>query len=101
MFKALADPTRRDILSMLRHGGQSVNTIAGRFPISRPAISKHLRLLREANLVIELTEGRQHIYHVNAGPLMEVDHWLSDYRRMWKTKLRNLKWYLETRGAKE
>ena len=100
VFKALADPTRREILSILRHGGQSVNTIANRFPVSRPAISKHLRLLRQANLVIEITEGRQRIYHIDPEPLTQVDQWLIDYRRMWKSKLSNLKHYLERRGEK-
>ena len=101
VFKALSDPTRRGILSMLRHGGQSVNTIASRFPVSRPAISKHLRVLRQANLVIEIAEGRENIYHVNAEPLKEVDEWLTDYRRMWKSKLGNLKRYLEGKGVKK
>jgi DNA-binding transcriptional ArsR family regulator len=101
VFRALADPTRREILSILRDGGQPVNTIASRFPVSRPAISKHLRLLREANLVIEVTEGRQRIYHIDPEPLVEVDEWLDDYRKMWKSKLKNLKRYLESKGAKK
>jgi DNA-binding transcriptional ArsR family regulator len=98
IFKALADPTRRGILSTLRHGGRSVGDIAKRFPVSRPAVSQHLRLLRQANLVVEITQGRNRIYQLNPEPLIEIDEWLSDYRQMWKTKLRNLKRYIERKG---
>lgn len=97
VFKALADPTRREILTLLRHGGQSVNAIANNFSVSRPAISKHLRLLRQANLVVETEDGRHRVYYVNAKPLEEVDHWLEDYRKMWKSKLKNLKSYIEAK----
>jgi DNA-binding transcriptional ArsR family regulator len=101
VFRALADPTRREILAILSEGGQSVNAIASCFPVSRPAISKHLRLLREANLVVEVVEGRQRIYHIDPDPLKEVDMWLDEYRKMWKSKLKNLKRYLEKKGAKQ
>jgi DNA-binding transcriptional ArsR family regulator len=96
VFRALADPTRRAILSMLRHGSQPVGSIAGEFPVSRPAISKHLRLLREAELVIETRDGRNRLYQLNAAPLKEVDEWLSYYRHMWQHQLQNLKRFVET-----
>ncbi len=101
VFRALADPTRRDILSLLRAGEQPVNTIARGFPVSRPAISKHLRLLLDAELVYERRDGRNRIYKLNAKPLKSVDDWLEEYRRMWQGKLKNLKRYLEESRKEE
>ena len=66
----MADPTRRAILDRLRDGGQAVNEIASRFDISRPAISKHLRVLLEARLVTEVRDGRSRIYRLNPQPLL-------------------------------
>jgi DNA-binding transcriptional ArsR family regulator len=98
VFQALADPTRRAILTLLRQGSQPVNGIASDFPISRPAISRHLRILREADLVTEIRVGRNRLYELNAGPLREVDDWLAHYRHMWQHQLRNLKRYVEQKG---
>jgi DNA-binding transcriptional ArsR family regulator len=98
VFQALADPTRRAILTLLRQGSQPVNGIASDFPISRPAISRHLRILREADLVTEIKVGRNRLYELNAGPLREVDDWLAHYRHMWQHQLRNLKRYVEQKG---
>jgi DNA-binding transcriptional ArsR family regulator len=98
VFQALADPTRRAILTLLRQGSQPVNGIASDFPISRPAISRHLRILREADLVTEIRVGRHRLYELNAGPLREVDDWLAHYRHMWQHQLRNLKRYVEQKG---
>jgi DNA-binding transcriptional ArsR family regulator len=100
VFRALADPTRRAILSLLREGSQPAGSIAREFPVSRPAISKHLRLLRLADLVVETKEGRNRLYELNAGPLKEVDDWLSFYRHMWQHKLRNLKHFVEDQEKK-
>jgi len=100
VFKALADPTRREILSMLRRGSRPAGSIAREFSISRPAISKHLRLLRQAKLVIETRDGRNRLYELNAGPLQDVDDWLKYYRHMWEHKLRNLKDYVEAQERK-
>ena len=98
VFQALADPTRRAILTLLRQGSQPVNGIASDFPISRPAISRHLRILREADLVTEIKVGRNRLYELNAGPLKDVDDWLAHYRHMWQHQLRNLKRYVEQKG---
>src|SRR5712691_13368087 len=98
VFQALADPTRRAILSLLRQGSQPVGSIARDFPISRPAISKHLRILREADLVTEIKVGRNRLYELNAEPLKHVDDWLAHYRHMWQHQLRNLKRYVEMKG---
>lgn len=98
VFQALADPTRRAILTLLRQGSQPVGGIARDFPISRPAISRHLRILREAELVVESKVGRNRVYELNAGPLKSVDDWLAHYRYMWQHQLRNLKRFVEQKG---
>ena len=90
-FNALADPTRRAVLDLLRHGSQPAGKIAQAFPISRPAISKHLRLLRGAHLVEERREGRNRFYHLNPEPLKAIDSWLDQYRRFWSANLASLK----------
>jgi DNA-binding transcriptional ArsR family regulator len=100
-FNALADPTRRAVLDLLRKGRQPAGQIAQAFPVSRPAISKHLRLLRRAHLVNEHREGRHRFYRLNPEPLRAVDTWLEDYRSFWTTSLNNLKAFVETEYAKE
>ncbi len=94
-FRALADRSRRAVLGLLRRGSLSAGQIAQAFPVSRPAISKHLRLLREANLVAERRQGRNRIYQLNPGPLKAVDSWLEEYRVFWQTSLTNLKALIE------
>jgi DNA-binding transcriptional ArsR family regulator len=100
-FQALADPTRRAVLDLLRRGSQPAGEIAGAFPVSRPAISKHLRLLRRAHLVQEHREGRHRVYQLNPEPLRAVDSWLDDYRRFWSVSLTSLKQFVEAEHAKE
>ncbi|MFZ0816373.1 MAG: metalloregulator ArsR/SmtB family transcription factor [Candidatus Sulfotelmatobacter sp.] len=100
-FQALADPTRRAVLDLLRRGSQPAGEIAGAFPISRPAISKHLRLLRRAHLVREHREGRNRVYQLNPEPLRAVDSWLEQYRSFWQMNLTNLKTFVEAEYAKE
>ncbi len=94
-FSALADPTRRAVLELLRHGRQPAGRIAQTFPVSRPAISKHLRLLRRARLVSEHREGRHRMYQLNAEPLMALDAWLDPYRTFWRDRLAGLKAFVE------
>jgi DNA-binding transcriptional ArsR family regulator len=101
VFQALADPTRRAILEVLRHGSQPVNGIARDFSISRPAISRHLRVLREADLVKEIKVGRNRLYQLHAEPLRDIDQWLAHYRHMWQHQLRNLKRFVETKGKEQ
>jgi DNA-binding transcriptional ArsR family regulator len=101
IFSALADPTRRAVLDLLRHGSQPAGQIARAFPVSRPAISKHLRLLRRAHLVEERREGRQRLYRLNPEPLKAVDSWLEQYRVFWQTSLANLKTFVEAEYRKE
>ena len=100
-FSALADPTRRAVLDLLRQGSQPAGRIAQAFPVSRPAISKHLRLLRRAHLVQEHRQGRHRFYHLNPTPLKAVDSWLEQYRVFWTASLTNLKAFVETEYAKE
>jgi DNA-binding transcriptional ArsR family regulator len=100
-FQALADPTRRAVLDLLRRGSQPAGEIAGAFPVSRPAISKHLRLLRRAHLVQEHREGRHRVYQLNPEPLRAVDSWLDQYRRFWSVSLTSLKQFVEAEHAKE
>src|SRR5437660_5601597 len=100
-FHALADPTRRAVLDLLCQGSQPAGQIARAFPVSRPAISKHLRLLRRAHLVQEKRQGRHRFYHLNLEPLKAVDSWLDQYRVFWRANLANLKTFVETEYAKE
>src|SRR5690242_13992957 len=101
VFGALADPTRRAVLDLLRHGNLPAGQIARAFPVSRPAVSKHLRLLRQARLVEERRKGRHRVYQLNAGPLRAVDHWLNHYRAFWQANLTSLKTFVEAEHAKE
>jgi DNA-binding transcriptional ArsR family regulator len=100
-FQALSDPTRRAVLDLLRRGSQPAGQIAEAFPVSRPAISKHLRLLRRAHLVREHREGRHRVYHLNPEPLRAVDSWIQQYRVFWTASLNNLKAFVEAEHARE
>jgi DNA-binding transcriptional ArsR family regulator len=95
VFRAIADPTRREILSLLRSGRKTVGEIAENFPTSRPAISKHLRLLRAAGLVVTDPDGTARICELNAKPLRAINDWLRDYEIFWNENLRSLKNYVE------
>ena len=100
-FQALADPTRRAVLDLLRRGSQPAGQIASAFPVSRPAISKHLRLLRRAHLVREHRQGRNRVYELNAEPLRAVDSWIEHYRVFWAVSLNKLKAFVEAEHARE
>jgi DNA-binding transcriptional ArsR family regulator len=100
-FNALADPTRRAVLDLLRAGTRPAGEIARAFPISRPAISKHLKILRRAHLVDERRQGRHRLYQLNPEPLKTVDQWLDEYRRFWTASLENLKSFVESEYESE
>jgi DNA-binding transcriptional ArsR family regulator len=100
-FGALADPTRRAVLDLLRAGSLPAGHIARAFTVSRPAISKHLRLLRRARLVREHRDGRRRLYELTPGPLKAVDSWLSYYRVFWQMNLADLKSFVETQQSGE
>lgn len=94
-FAAVADPTRRAILDRLRRGSAPAMEIADGFRISRPAVSKHLRVLRDARLVTERREGRNRVYQLAPDPLRDIDAWIDSYRVLWSHNLANLKRHLE------
>lgn len=95
VFRAIADPTRRDILDRLRAGPAPVNALAADFELSRPAISKHLRVLRSAQLVTEERQGRERMYRLEPLRLQRVAGWIEGYRGFWQRNLDSLKRYLE------
>ncbi|HEY6039241.1 MAG TPA: metalloregulator ArsR/SmtB family transcription factor [Kofleriaceae bacterium] len=95
VFRAIADPTRRAILDRLRVGAAPVNELAADFEQTRPAISKHLRVLRDSRLVTEQKVGRERVYSLNPAPLAKAASWLEGYRLFWQRNLDSLKRYLE------
>lgn len=95
VFRAISDPTRREILDILRTDQQTVGGIAHNFRMSRPAISKHLRVLRSAGLIETRRHGAQIRCRLNAKPLQVVDEWLRDYETFWNQSLQSLKRHLE------
>jgi DNA-binding transcriptional ArsR family regulator len=95
VFRAIADPTRRAILDRLRAGPANAGALAADFRQSRPAISKHLRVLRQARLVTDTRIGRERMYVVDPLPLQSVAGWIEGYRAFWHASLARLKRNLE------
>jgi len=100
-FAALADPTRRAILSRLLTGECSVSDLAEPFDMTLPAVSKHLRVLERAGLVTQRREAQWRHCSVEPGPLREVADWTESYRHLWEQRLDQLEQYLETMKTKE
>lgn len=94
VFQAIADPTRRDILSMLAHKPLNVNAVSEHFQVSRPAISKHLKILTECGLVEITQHGRERVCAMKPEKLQEVSDWVKQYERFWTEKLQALDRYL-------
>jgi DNA-binding transcriptional ArsR family regulator len=94
---ALADPTRRRVLEQLRRGPRAVGDIAARLPVSRPAVSQHLKVLKEAGLVHEERRGTQHIYEIDPKGLGPLRAWLD---QLWDTALENFKAEVEAPAKK-
>lgn len=86
-FAALADPTRREILDLLTHGERSAGELARRFTMTQPAVSQHLRALRDAGLVRVRRDAQRRIYSLDVRGLAEIDAWLSRYRPFWRSRL--------------
>ena len=84
---ALADPIRRELVDLLAGGERSAGELAARFPVSRPAVSRHLRVLREAGLVQVRSDGKRRLYALDPAPLRELDAWLERYRDLWAQRL--------------
>jgi len=95
VFRAVSDPTRRLILDRLLQGDAPVHELAVGIAMTRPAISKHLRVLREAALVREERVGRQRVYTLDPAPLRDVAAWLDGYRAFWQSNLTSLKRFVE------
>jgi len=95
IFRAISDPTRREILGILRGGGKTVGGIAENFRMSRPAISKHLRLLHQTGLVAISKKGTASICTLDALPLRQVNDWLIHYQMFWTESLQSLKKRME------
>jgi DNA-binding transcriptional ArsR family regulator len=89
-FGALANPVRRQILTALRDTPLPAGELAALFELSRPAVSEHLQVLREARLVSERRDGRRRIYRLEAEPLAEIDEWLHPFEKYWRERLRTL-----------
>ena len=100
-FAALADPTRRAILSRLLIGECSVGDLAEPFDMTLPAVSKHLRVLERAGLVIQRREAQWRHCRIEAGPLREVVDWTESYRHLWEERLDRLDLYLKQMKTKE
>jgi DNA-binding transcriptional ArsR family regulator len=100
-FAALADPTRRAILARLAKGDSTVGDLARPFEISRPAISKHLRVLERAGLVRRARDGRLSRCGLDASPMQEAADWVEQYRQFWERQLDALARYLEEEKEKE
>ena len=95
MFGAIGDPTRRAILDLLRQGELKAGELAACFPVSRPAIARHVRVLRRAGLVRERRAAQARIYSLDPQALATVDAWLSPYRLYWAARLSDLKRLVE------
>ena len=91
----LAEPTRRDILDLLRDGERPVGDLVQTLRLSQPLVSKHLRVLREAGLVEMRPDAQRRLYRLNPEPLAEIDEWLAPYRRLWTAALDKLERHLE------
>jgi DNA-binding transcriptional ArsR family regulator len=95
VFEVLAEPNRRRILDLLRADERAVSALVGELEISQPAVSKHLRILRDAGLVASRRDGARRLYRVHAGPLQGIDAWLAPYRAMWEARLDDLERHLD------
>jgi DNA-binding transcriptional ArsR family regulator len=100
VFEAVADPTRRRLLELLADGERSAGELARSFAISRPAISRHLRILRETGLVRWRGDAQRRIYALDAGPLGELDEWLDRYRHFWPDAIDRLAAHLDDAPSK-
>ena len=94
VFQAIADPTRRDIINLLAHKKLNLNAVADQFDISRPAISKHIKILTECGLITINQQGRERYCEARLDKLNEVSEWVEQYRKFWEGKLDALELYL-------
>jgi DNA-binding transcriptional ArsR family regulator len=100
VFQAISDPTRREIINMLAHKSLNLNSVAENFDVSRPAISKHIKILTECGLVAIRRKGRERYCEARLDKLNEVSHWVEQYKKFWTEKLDALENYLDELQAK-
>jgi DNA-binding transcriptional ArsR family regulator len=96
-LQVLAEPRRLAILEVLRDGEQPVGQLVDRLGLSQPAVSKHLRVLREAGLVNARVDAQRRLYRIRPEPLADLDEWLDSYRTLWSTRLDRLEQHLDER----
>jgi DNA-binding transcriptional ArsR family regulator len=96
-LEVLAEPRRRAILEVLRDGERPVGALVGALGLSQPAVSKHLRVLRDAGLVEARVDAQRRLYRIRPEPLADLDAWLTGYRRLWTTHLDRLEDHLDQR----
>jgi DNA-binding transcriptional ArsR family regulator len=101
VFQAIADPTRRQIIHLLAKGSLNLNAVADNFNVSRPAISKHIKVLTECGLIIVRQEGRERYCDVQLHKLKEVSRWVEQYSQFWDKKLNNLQSFLAKTKTKK
>ena len=90
VFQAIADPTRRAIILLIAFQAMTPNAIAEHFDTSRQAVSKHLQILTECQLVKQEQSGREIYYHFNPKKMQELDHWIAQFRKNWETQFNQL-----------
>ena len=95
VFQAIADPTRRGIIALIALQAMTPNAIAAHFDSTRQAISKHLRILTECELVVQEQKGREIYYSLEIEKMKEIDEWLEQYRRIWEARFEQLEEVLE------
>ena len=96
VFQAIADPTRRAIIALITLQAMTPNTIAENFNTTRQAVSKHLRILTECQLVKQEQQGREIYYSLEIEKMKEIDNWLAQYRKIWETRFNQLDIVLST-----
>jgi DNA-binding transcriptional ArsR family regulator len=99
-LQVLGEPRRLQILDLLRDGERPVGELVERLGVSQPAVSKHLRILRNAGLVESRTDAQRRLYRIRPEPLAELDEWLASYRQLWTTHLDRLEEHLDKRRKK-
>ncbi|HPH23588.1 MAG TPA: metalloregulator ArsR/SmtB family transcription factor [Chitinophagaceae bacterium] len=96
IFQAIADPTRRAIIALIAVQAMTPNAIAENFNTTRQAVSKHLRILTECELVTQANQGREIYYSLEVNKMKEIDQWLEQYRKIWETRFNQLDQVLST-----
>lgn len=96
IFQAIADPTRRAIITLIALQAMTPNALAEHFDISRQAVSKHLRILTECQLVTQAQQGREIFYHLEIDKMKEIDSWLEQFRKIWEQRFYQLDHLLST-----